>query len=50
MFKNMGENQIKEIINTAKVFIFFVDNNQRVTMDDIGSIQEIEKHAKALSC
>ena len=49
MFKNIGENQIKEIINTAKVSIFFVDNNQRVTMDDIGSIEEIENHAKALT-
>ncbi|WP_143315449.1 DUF2075 domain-containing protein [Clostridium sp. HBUAS56017] len=49
MFKNKGENQIKEIINTARVSIFFVDNNQRVTMDDIGSIEEVEKHAKALS-
>ncbi|WP_238916839.1 DUF2075 domain-containing protein [Clostridium sp. YIM B02555] len=48
MFKNLGENQIKEIINTAKVSIFFVDNNQRVTMDDIGSIEEIEKYARAL--
>ncbi|AQR90208.1 DNA/RNA helicase domain-containing protein [Clostridium saccharobutylicum] len=48
MFKNIGENQIKEIINTAKVSIFFVDNNQRVTMDDIGSIEEIENHAKVL--
>jgi DUF2075 family protein len=48
MFKNKGENQIKEIINTAKVSIFFVDNNQRVTMSDIGSIEEIEKHAKSL--
>lgn len=48
MFKNMGENQIKEIINTAKVSIFFVDNNQRVTMDDIGSIEEIENHSKVL--
>ncbi|ALB46001.1 MULTISPECIES: DUF2075 domain-containing protein [Clostridium] len=48
MFKNIGENQIKEIINTAKVSIFFVDNNQRVTMDDIGSIEEIEHHAKIL--
>jgi DUF2075 family protein/nicotinamide riboside kinase len=49
MFKNKGENQIKEIINTSRVSIFFVDNNQKVTMDDIGSIEEVEKHAKALS-
>ena len=48
MFKNLGVNQIKEIMNSAKVSIFFVDNDQRVTMDDIGSIEEIEKHAKVL--
>ncbi|GKX65939.1 DUF2075 domain-containing protein [Inconstantimicrobium mannanitabidum] len=48
MFKNLGENQIKEIINTAKVSILFVDNNQRVTMDDIGSVEEIERYANLL--
>ena len=37
-----------EIYNNAKISIFFVDNNQRVTIDDIGSIEEIENHAKAL--
>ena len=38
-----GENQIKEIINGAKVSIFFVDDYQIVTTKDIGSTDEIKK-------
>ena len=43
MFKNKGENQIKEIINASKTAIFFVDDHQQVTTSDIGSIEEIKK-------
>ena len=46
MFHNMGENQIKEIIHAAYCSVFFIDESQRVTMDDIGSAEEIEKWAK----
>ena len=46
MFQNMGENQIKEIIHAAKCSVFFIDESQRVTMSDIGSVAEIEKWAK----
>ena len=46
MFHNMGENQIKEIIHAAYCSVFFIDESQRVTMDDIGSCEEIEKWAK----
>ncbi len=42
MFQNLGENQIKEIIHAAKCSVFFIDESQRVTLSDIGSIQEIE--------
>lgn len=45
MFHNLGENQIKEIIHAAGCSVFFVDENQKVTMDDIGSIDEIRKWA-----
>lgn len=45
IFKNLGENQIKEVIHAAKCSVFFIDESQRVTMDDIGSVQEIEKWA-----
>ncbi len=41
-----GENQIKEIINASLFSIFFIDENQRVTLKDIGSVAEIEKYAK----
>ncbi len=46
MFHNIGENQIKEIIHAAYCSVFFIDESQRVTMDDIGSAEEIEKWAK----
>lgn len=41
MFSNLGENQIKEIINAARCSVFFLDEDQRVTMKDIGSDAEI---------
>jgi DUF2075 family protein len=44
-FSNLGENQIKEIINASKFSIFFIDENQRVTLKDNGSIAEIKKYA-----
>ena len=43
IFSNKGENQIKEIINAAKFSIFFIDEDQKVTFKDIGSIEEIKK-------
>ncbi|HEY4602292.1 MAG TPA: DUF2075 domain-containing protein [Cerasibacillus sp.] len=48
MFQNLGENQVKELINTAKTTIFFIDEHQRVTIKDIGSIDLIEKYAQEL--
>ena len=45
MFQNMGENQIKEIIHVAVCSVFFIDESQRVTLSDIGSVAEIEKWA-----
>lgn len=46
MFHNKGENQIKEIIRAAKCSVFFIDENQRVTLSDIGSVEEIRKWAR----
>lgn len=43
MFQNLGENQVKEIINAAKTSIFFVDDFQMVTTKDIGNTNEIKK-------
>ncbi len=45
--KNTGnENQIKEIIHAAKCSVFFIDESQRVTMADIGSVDEIKHWAE----
>lgn len=46
MFHNIGENQIKEIIHSAKCSVFFIDESQRVTLQDIGRISEIKKWAE----
>ena len=42
LFGNLGENQIKEIIAASKFTVFFIDEDQRVTLKDIGRKQEIE--------
>jgi DUF2075 family protein len=47
MFSNLGENQIKEIINAARFSIFFVDEDQRVTLKDIGDKSQIRDYAHA---
>jgi DUF2075 family protein len=46
MFKNLGENQVREIINTAKTSVFFIDEAQKVTWSDVGQISMIEEQAK----
>jgi hypothetical protein len=48
MFSNLGENQIKEIINSSKSCIFFIDEDQRVTLKDIGDKNQIRHWAKEL--
>lgn len=45
MFSNLGENQVKEIIHSSLCSVFFIDESQRVTMKDIGSVDEIKKWA-----
>jgi len=47
LYGNLGENQIKELIESAKCSIFFIDEDQRVTLNDIGSKQAIRAFAKA---
>lgn len=42
LFGNLGENQIKEIINASKFSVFFIDEDQRITLKDIGRKEEIE--------
>jgi len=44
-FGNLGENQVKEIINAAKFSIFFIDKHQKIALNDYGSIESIERFA-----
>ena len=46
MFHNLGQNQIKEIINAGLCSVFFIDESQRVTLSDIGSVGEIKNGQK----
>jgi uncharacterized protein len=40
-----GENQIKELIHASKLAVFFIDEDQRVTIHDIGTGDEIVRWA-----
>ena len=48
MFNHLGENQIKEIIRASKFSVFFIDEDQKVTLKDIGDKEEIRRWAKKL--
>ena len=43
---NGNNNQIREIIHASRCSVFFIDESQRVTLKDIGTIEEIERLAK----
>ncbi|MFG6113691.1 DNA/RNA helicase domain-containing protein [Halobacillus sp. MO56] len=45
-YGNQGENQVKELIQASKFTLFFIDENQRVTLKDIGSMDLIKKYAE----
>jgi DUF2075 family protein len=45
LYGNLGKNQIYEIIHSSRLSIFFIDEHQRVTVKDIGSVGEIKQWA-----
>lgn len=45
LYQNLGENQILETIRASKATVFFIDEDQRVTLGDIGETAEIRKWA-----
>lgn len=49
MFKNLGEDQTKEIISAAKLSVFFIDEAQKITWSDVGSISKIKELAAELN-
>lgn len=48
LYGNLGDNQVKEIIQASKATIFFVDDDQVVTLNDIGRADELKRWAKQL--
>ena len=48
LYGNKGENQIKEVISAARCSVFFIDEDQRVTLKDIGTIDTIKDWAGRL--
>jgi DUF2075 family protein len=47
LYGNLGQNQIMELIRSARCTIFFADDDQIVTLSDIGRIAELERWAHA---
>jgi DUF2075 family protein len=48
LYRNLGDNQVKELIRAARCTVFFVDDDQRVTLLDIGHTEELRRHAREL--
>ena len=47
LYQNYGENQVLEIIEATKFSIFFIDDDQRIHIKDIGNKAQIETWAKS---
>lgn len=42
-YKTKGDSQVKAIIAASKLSVFFIDDLQKVTWNDLGTVAEIEK-------
>ncbi len=45
LYGNLGQNQVMELIRSARCTVFFADDDQIVTLSDIGHIAELERWA-----
>ncbi len=48
LYGNLGQNQVMELIRSARCTVFFADDDQIVTLSDIGRIAELERWAKEM--
>lgn len=46
LYRNLGDNQVRELIRAARCTVFFVDDDQRVTLLDIGRTEELRERAR----
>lgn len=47
LYGNLGQNQIMELIRSARCTVFFADDDQIVTLSDIGRTEELERWSRA---
>ncbi|MFN7161110.1 MAG: DUF2075 domain-containing protein [Candidatus Gracilibacteria bacterium] len=45
-YQYKGENQVEDLVKVAKTTIFFIDDDQMIRPDDIGSVKEIRRVAE----
>lgn len=48
LYRNLGDNQVRELMRASRCSVFFVDDDQRVTLLDIGHTEELRRHAREL--
>lgn len=46
LYRNLGDNQVRELIRATRCAVFFVDDDQRVTVHDIGHAEELRARAR----
>ena len=47
LYRNLGDHQVKELIRAARCTVFFTDDDQRVTLLDVGDAEELRRQAHA---
>lgn len=48
LYRNLGDHQVRELIHSAQCTVFFVDDDQVVTVHDIGRSEELRRTAREL--
>lgn len=46
LYGNLGDSQVKEVIRSSRCTVFFADDNQCVTLKDIGNTEELRLRAR----
>ncbi len=45
-FQYKGENQVEDVIKASKINVFFIDDNQRIRPEDVGTVNTIKTAAE----
>ena len=48
LYQNQGNDQTREIILASKMSVFFIDDHQRISVQDVGTIDKIKSEAASL--